>query len=93
MIGNLEVITEGTTEMLVTVDQGQVLEQVPTGNCQEYDHFVRDCSVTQADREVEQIQQMFNMDEEQTLLQTPLTDTNQARWNVNTIEAREHLNV
>ena len=29
MIGNLEVITEGTIEVLVTVDQGQVLEQVP----------------------------------------------------------------
>ena len=29
MIGKPEVITEGTTEALVTVDQGQVLEQVP----------------------------------------------------------------
>ena len=29
MIGNLEVITGGTIEALVTVDQGQVLEQVP----------------------------------------------------------------
>ena len=27
MIGNLEVITEGTIEVLVTVDQDQVLEQ------------------------------------------------------------------
>ena len=45
----------------------------------------------QADREVEQIQQMFNMDKEQTLLQMPLIDTNQVRQSVNTIEAREHL--
>ena len=29
MIGNLDVITEGTIEVLVTVDQGQVQEQVP----------------------------------------------------------------
>ena len=29
MIGSLEEITEGTIEALVTVDQGQVLEQVP----------------------------------------------------------------
>ena len=29
MIVNLEVITEGTVEALVTVDQGQVLEQAP----------------------------------------------------------------
>ena len=37
--------------------------------CQEYDHFTRDCPTTQANREVEQIQQMFNMEEDQTLLQ------------------------
>ena len=47
----------------------------------------------QADREVEQIQQMFNMDEEQTLLQTSLIDTNPVRQSVNTTEARENLNL
>ena len=31
MIGNLQIITEGTIEASVTVDQGQVLEQVPIG--------------------------------------------------------------
>ena len=46
-----------------------------------------------ADKEVEQIQQMFNMDKEQTLLQMPLIDTNQVRQSVNTIEARVHLNL
>ena len=29
MIGSLEMITEGTIEASLTVDQGQVLEQVP----------------------------------------------------------------
>ena len=29
MIGNLEVITEGTIETIVTVDQSQVLERAP----------------------------------------------------------------
>ena len=47
----------------------------------------------QVDREVEQIQQMFNMDEEQTLLQTPIINTNNARQSTSTIEAREHLNL
>ena len=47
----------------------------------------------QADREAESIQQMFNMDEEQTLLQMSLIETNQERQSVNTIEAREHLNL
>ena len=31
MTGKLEVMTEGTIEASVTVDQGQVLEQVPIG--------------------------------------------------------------
>ena len=54
---------------------------------------MRDCLMMQADREEEQIQQMFNMDEEQTLLQMPLIDTNQVRQSVNTVEARGHLNL
>ena len=45
--------------------------------CKEYNHFVRECPTRQASREVEQIQQMFNMDEEQTILQSPLMDTDQ----------------
>ena len=31
MVGNLEIITEETIGASVTVDQGQFLEQVPTG--------------------------------------------------------------
>ena len=68
-------------------------DRITCFECQEYDHFPRDWPITQADREAETIQQMFNMDEQQTLLQTPLIDTNQARQSVNTIEPREHLNV
>ena len=52
---------------------------------------MRDCPMMQADREVEQIQQMFNMDKGQTLLQMPLIDTYQLIKSINTIEAREHL--
>ena len=59
--------------------------------CQEYDHFMINCLTTHADRQVEQFQQMFNMDEGQTLLQTPLIDTNEVRQSVNTTEARKHL--
>ena len=47
----------------------------------------------QTDREVEQIQQMFNMDEEQTLLQTPLIDVDQVRQSICATEARENLNL
>ena len=61
--------------------------------CREYDHFARDCPTTQADREVEQIQQMFNREEDQTLLQMLLIDTDQVRQSVNTTEVRENLNL
>ena len=45
--------------------------------CREYDHFARECPTRQASREAEQRQQMFNMDKDQTILQTPLMDTDQ----------------
>ena len=84
MIGNLEVIAGGTIEAFVTVDQGQVLEQVPIEIELDVSSVksmitAKNCPMTQADREVEQSQQMFNMDEEQTLLQMPLIGTNHAR--------------
>ena len=36
--------------------------------CWEYNHFVRECPTRQESREMEQIQQMFNMDQDQTVL-------------------------
>ena len=61
--------------------------------CREYDHFTRDCLMTQADREVEQVQQMFNMDEDQTILQKPQMDVDQVRQSVSPTESRENLNL
>ena len=49
--------------------------------------------MTQADREVEQIQQMFNMYEDQTILQTSLMDVDQGRQSLSPTEARENLNL
>ena len=43
--------------------------------CREYDHFAMECPTRQESRETEQIQQMFNMDKDQTILQTSLMDT------------------
>ena len=54
------------------VDLGQDQRQTQIGigldasKCREYDHFVRDCLTRQKEREIEQIQQMFNLDDEQT---------------------------
>ena len=43
--------------------------------CREYDHFARECPTRQENRETEQIQQMFSLDNGQTILQTLLIDT------------------
>ena len=53
---------------------------------------MRDCPMAQANREVEQIKQMFCMDEDQTILQTPLMDVDQVRQTVSP-EARDNLNL
>ena len=53
----------------------------------------RDCPTRQASREVEQIQQMFNMDEDHTILQTPLMDTDEDEQTISPIETRDNLNL
>ena len=60
--------------------------------CREYDHFARECPTRQGNREAEQIQQMFNMDEDQTILQTPLMDTDDDEQTLTLVETRENLN-
>ena len=61
--------------------------------CREYDHFVRECPTRQESRETEQIQQMFNMDKDQTILQTPLTDTEEDKMTITPMETRDNLNL
>ena len=61
--------------------------------CREYNHFTRECPTMQANREAEQIQQMFNMDEDQTILQTPLMDIDQDRQTISPVETRDNLNL
>ena len=38
--------------------------------CREYDHFTRDCPISREEREIEQLQQMLNLEENQTSLLT-----------------------
>ena len=59
----------------------------------EYDHFMSDCPTTQASRQIEQIQQMFNMDDDQSILQTPLMDIDQVRQTISPVETRNNLNL
>ena len=43
--------------------------------CKEYNHFVKHCPTSKEEREIEQIQQIFILDEEQTPLKALTTDT------------------
>ena len=39
-------------------------------NCRGYDHFARDCPTLREERDIDQLQQMLNLEEEQTHLLT-----------------------
>ena len=68
-------------------------DRIKCFECWEYDHFVRDYPTRQASREVEQIQQMFNIDDDQTILQSSLMDTDQDRQTITPVETRDNLNI
>ena len=99
MIGKIEAMTEGIIEASVIIGQGQVQKQIQIEigldvlNIDSYNHFARDCPMTQVDREVEQIPQMFNMDGNQKILQTPLLNIDQVRQSISPIESRAKLNL
>ena len=57
--------------------------------CWEYNVFAMESPTRHASREAEQIQQMFNMDIDQILLQTPLIDTDQDEQIISPVETRE----
>ena len=61
--------------------------------CREYDHFARHCLTTQANREAEEVQQMFNMDEDQTVRQTLLIDIDQDGQTISPVETRDNYDL
>ena len=64
--------------------------------CKEYDHFAQECPVRLAretNRKTEQIQQMFNIDEDQTLMQTPLMNTDKDEPTIALVDTRGNLNL
>ena len=61
--------------------------------CREYDHFARECPTRQENRETEQIEQMFNLDEDQTILQIPLMDTEDDIMMIMPMETRDGLSL
>ena len=63
--------------------------------CREYDHFAKDCPTLKVEKELGKIQQMYNMDEEQTPLKLLAMDTYESLNRINLIEetAMDHLNL
>ena len=59
----------------------------------EYDHFARECPTRQENRETEQIEQMFNLDEDQTILQIPLMDTEDDIMMIMLMETKDGLSL
>ena len=58
--------------------------------CQEYDCFTNDCPMTKEKGETEQIQQFYNLDEEETSLKALATET----YSLGDIALpQEHLNL
>ena len=43
--------------------------------CREYDHFMKACPTSREEKEIEQLQQMLNFGDEQTLLKSLITNT------------------
>ena len=54
--------------------------------CREYDHFTKDCPTSREERELEQLQQIFNLEDEQTSLKLIVTNTQDTFNSVNSEE-------
>ena len=63
--------------------------------CREYEHFAKDCPTSKEDREIEQIQQILNLDDEQTSLKTLASDMYDSFNKINSLEniGQGHLNL
>ena len=63
--------------------------------CREYDHFAKDCPTSREEKEIEQLQQMLNLEDEQTSLKSLVTNTQDNFSRVNSEENIRlgHLNL
>ena len=46
----------------------QIGDTIHCYKCREYDHFARDCPTSREEKEIEQLQQMLNLGDEQTIM-------------------------
>ena len=63
--------------------------------CREFDHFKKGCPTSREEKEIEQLQQMLNLENEQTLIKSLVTDTKDNFSRVNSEENLRpgHLNL
>ena len=63
--------------------------------CMEYNHFVKECPTLQAEKESQQLQQMYYMDKEQTALKVLAMDTYDSLNRINSVDETmvDHLNL
>ena len=63
--------------------------------CRGYNHVMKDCPTSKEEREIEQIQQRFTLDEEQASLKGLTTDNYDSLNKMNSLEniRQEHLNL
>ena len=50
-------------------------DRISCYNCRERDHFAKDCPTSREEKEIEQLQQMLNLEDEQTSLKSLVTNT------------------
>ena len=76
---------------------GKNRDRVGCYKCTEYDHYMKECPISKEEREIEQIQQMFNLDKRQTSLKMLATDMYDSLDKINSLEdiilVQEHLNL
>ena len=56
--------------------------------CRECDHFAKDCPTSREEKEIEQLQQMLNLEDEQTSLKSLVANTQD---NFSTVNSEENL--
>ena len=61
--------------------------------CREYDHFAKVCPNSDTEKVSEQIQQMFNLDEDKTALKVLMVDTYDNLIRTNSDDAVDHSNL
>ena len=62
------------------------IDRIRSYKCREYDYFTKDCPTSREEKEIEQLQQMLDLDDEQTSLTSLVANTQDNFSRVNSEE-------